>query len=110
MTAAEDIGFIGSGTRDVHRARIAQMMRRVFDAIRDGVPINFSDQKLPQQLQADGLALLEDGFVPPVLSIDVLLIQRKFAGIFLLAARLAACVDVAETLQGYVTTQGKSAP
>lgn len=110
MSAAEGIGFVDDATCDKHRARIAQMMRRVFGQFRDGTPIDFSHQHLPQQLQADGLALLEDGFVPPVLPMDVLLIQRKFAGMFLLAARLSACVDVAEMLHGHVTAPSKSTP
>jgi predicted unusual protein kinase regulating ubiquinone biosynthesis (AarF/ABC1/UbiB family) len=104
MKAAQDIGLFDATTCDAHRVRIAQMIRHAFGAISDGMPIDFGKNDLPQQLQTEGIALLEDGFVPPVLPMDVLLIQRKFAGIFLLAARLGARVDLAEMLQRHVRT------
>jgi hypothetical protein len=104
LKAAHDIGLIDTSTRDAHRVKIAQMIRRAFGAIKGGIEIDFSQDDLPQQLQRDGLALFEDGFVPPVLPMDVLLIQRKFAGIFLLAARLRARIDLADMLQRHVCT------
>jgi predicted unusual protein kinase regulating ubiquinone biosynthesis (AarF/ABC1/UbiB family) len=102
LKAAQDIGLFDSATRNAHSIKIAQMIRRAFGAIKDGMAIDFSHDDLPQQLQRDGLALLEDGFVPPVLPMDVLLIQRKFAGIFLLAARLRARIDLAGMLHRHV--------
>ena len=53
-------------------------------------------------LQAEGIALAEDGFVPPPLPIEVLLLQRKFGGVFLLASRLGARVDVVGLLRPYL--------
>jgi predicted unusual protein kinase regulating ubiquinone biosynthesis (AarF/ABC1/UbiB family) len=102
LKAAHDIGLIDTSTRDVHRVKIAQMIRRAFSAIRDGGAFYYSQDDLPQQLQGDGLALLEDGFVPPVFPMDVLLIQRKFVGIFLLAARLSARIDLANLLHRHI--------
>ena len=75
------------------------MVCSVFEAILKGGTMDFKSLDLAEQLQAEGLALLEDGFLPPVLPIDVLLIQRKFAGIFLLATRLAAQVDIRKILR-----------
>jgi predicted unusual protein kinase regulating ubiquinone biosynthesis (AarF/ABC1/UbiB family) len=102
MKTAQDIGLFDATTSDAHRVKITQMIRRAFDTIRDGTPVNFCHDDLPYQLQAEGLALLEDGFMPPVLQIDVLLIQRKFAGIFLLATRLKASLDLAAMLQRHI--------
>lgn len=102
MTAAQDMGLIDATTRDEHRVRIVQIIRQVFDMIRDGGAIDFTDQTLSKQLQAEGLALYKDGFTPPVLPIDILLIQRKFAGLFLLGARLGANVDVADILHTHI--------
>ena len=95
-TAAQNMGLFDADTRDEHRMRIVQMLRQVFHMIREGGAIDFADQTLANQLQAEGLALFQDGFSPSVLPIDVLLIQRKFAGLFLLGARLGACVNVGE--------------
>ena len=95
-TVAQNMGLFDADTRDEHRMRIVQMLRQVFHMIREGGAIDFADQTLANQLQAEGLALFQDGFSPSVLPIDVLLIQRKFAGLFLLGARLGACVNVGE--------------
>ena len=100
--AAQDMGLFDITTSDAHRVKITTIIRRAFSAIKDGSPVNFSHDDLPHQLQAEGLALLEDGFIPPILRIDVLLIQRKFAGIFLLATRLKASLDLAEMLQRHI--------
>lgn len=99
--AAQQMGLFDADTRDAHRKRIVEMLRKVFEVIRDGGPVNFSEQTLAKQLQHEGLALLQDGFSPPVLPVDILLIQRKFAGLFLLGARLGARVDVAEILRNH---------
>lgn len=101
MIAAQDMGVIDATTGGAHRARIVQMIHQVFDMIRDGGAIDFTDQTLSKQLQAEGLALYKDGFLPPVLPVEILLIQRKFAGLFLLGARLGAEVDVADILRAH---------
>ena len=48
------------------------------------------------------MALAKDGFLPPPLPIDVLLLQRKFGGMFLMAAKLAARVDVVSLLADHL--------
>ncbi len=95
MEIAQEIGFLDETTNAGHRDHIARMMMLVFETLAEKSQINFSDQTVANQLQADGMTLIEDGFVPPPLPIDVLLLQRKFAGIFLLCARLDATLDVA---------------
>ena len=97
--AASDIGFFDANTSSEHRDRITQMIHLIFDVIHKNSVIDFKYLDLHQQLQADGLALLEDGFIPPKLPIDVLLIQRKFAGIFLLATRLEASINLSKILR-----------
>ena len=97
-----DIGFIAPDTKDSHQMQIIEMIRIVFGALRKGQPIDFANTDLAQQIQRSGLALAEDGFMPPLLPIDVLLLQRKFAGVFLLAARLKAKVEIATLAQKYL--------
>ena len=98
LDAISGIGFINAGTSIEHRGRIIGMVCSVFKAILKDGSIDFRNLELAEQLQAEGLALLEDGFLPPVLPISVLLIQRKFAGIFLLATRLTASVNIRKIL------------
>jgi len=94
MAVAQQIGFVGTDTSAGHKAQILDMIRMVFGALTSGPVVDFSDKELSQQMQARGMALAESGFLPPPLPIDVLLLQRKFGGVFLLAARLRARVDV----------------
>lgn len=103
MQIAQDIGFIGAETKPAHREQVIAMIRQVFDYLREGPQIDFTKSALSQRLQAEGIALAEDGFVPPPVPIDVLLLQRKFGGVFLLASRLGARVDVLSMLGDYLT-------
>ena len=57
-------------------------------------PFDFADTRLSQQLQAEGLALMEEGMAPPPVAMDVLYVQRKLGGLALLATRLRARVDL----------------
>ena len=56
---------------------------------------DFAETDLPRRMQAEGMALAEAGFVPPPVPMDVLYMQRKFGGVFLLCARLGAKLPVA---------------
>ena len=69
-----------------------------FAALRKPGPFDFTDKSLPREMQAARMALAEDGFVPPPLPIDVLLIQRKLAGTFLIASKLQAKIEISEFL------------
>lgn len=98
-----EIGFVDESTKPAHVARILRMVRLVFDTLRDTPVIDFGQTDLPQHMQAEGIALAEDGFVPPPVPIDVLLLQRKFGGTFLLASRLGAQVDLSRLLGPYLS-------
>ncbi len=106
MQIAQDIGFIGPDTRPDHREQVIAMIRQVFATLGDAPQIDFTKTELSLRLQAQGTALAEDGFVPPPVPIEVLLLQRKFGGIFLLASRLGASVDVLGLLAPYLAVPG----
>ncbi|MEW9920134.1 ABC1 kinase family protein [Marimonas sp. MJW-29] len=99
---AVEIGFIGTATKEAHRRQIVDMVRTVFAALRAEPLFDFAQTALSRQMQAQGMALAEDGFVPPPLPIDVLLLQRKFGGVFLLANRLRARVNVLAMLERFL--------
>ena len=90
QAAAQSLGLWNEATAPQHVARLTNMMRLVFAAINDQRDYDFSDQTLTRQMNAEGVALAESGFVPPPVPIDVLFIQRKLAGVFLIAANLKA--------------------
>jgi hypothetical protein len=105
---AHKIGFFNSEVSAAHRGQIVDMMQLVFKTLVANQPFEFSDQTVAKQLQTMGFTLIEDGFIPPPLPIEVLLLHRKIAGVFLLCARLSASVDVADLLQQYVIEKSDS--
>jgi len=96
--AMAEIGFVDATTRPAHREQLREMAGAVFAEIRRAPLFDFAATDLPRRMQARGLALAQDGFVPPPAPIDVLHVQRKLGGIFLLASRLRARVPVLELL------------
>ena len=97
--AATDIGFLTPDTRQDHRTQIMGMMELVFAYLNQSSPVDFADNTLSLEMNRRGMALAESGFVPPPLPLDILLVQRKIGGMFLLAKRLNARVDVVARLQ-----------
>lgn len=88
--AAGALGLWNSDTRQEHVAQLTAMMGLVFEAMAKDESFDFSDQTLTRRLNDQGLALAHSGFVPPPVPIDVLFIQRKLAGVFLIASNLKA--------------------
>ncbi|MFB9149368.1 ABC1 kinase family protein [Roseovarius ramblicola] len=82
--------------------RILAMTGAVFEAIRDRADFDFTDTALSRRLNAEGVALAEAGYVPPPLPMDVLYLQRKFGGMFLLGSRLGAVLPVAALIRRHL--------
>ena len=78
------------------------MMDMAFAALRGGGEFDFAGTDLPRRMQAEGMALAEAGFVPPPLPVEILHLQRKFAGMFLIGAKLRARVPVGELLEAHL--------
>ena len=108
MESAEDtarsIGFFDEKTSSHHLGQIRGMMRLVFDALR-APEFDFADPTLSRALQRQGEALARDGFIPPVVPMEVLFVQRKLAGMFLLGARLKARLSLADLLETHLARQ-----
>ena len=102
QTIAVEIGFLAEDTNPAHADHVIQMIRFSFGALGQGGTFDFTDNTISRQMQVEGRALAEAGFVPPPLPIDVLLVQRKLGGVFLLAARLGATLDVRAKLERYI--------
>lgn len=98
----QDIGFFAEDTQDVHRDQIVDMIAFVFQTLAQARPFDFTRNNLSTRMQTMGMQLAESGFIPPPLPIDILLIQRKLGGMFLLAKRLGARVDAATLLEHHV--------
>lgn len=99
--AVRRIGILDDSVAPDHAARILRMIDMVFAPLRSG-PLDFGDPTLMQGLNREGMALAEDGFVPPPLPIDALFLQRKFGGIFLICTKLRAHVHVRDLLEPWL--------
>jgi len=97
-----EIGFFGSQTSSEHRAQILRMMAMVFEAVQQAPVFDFASTDLPARMQTEGTALADAGFIPAPLPMDVLYLQRKFGGMFLLGARLGARVPVMDLLEPHL--------
>ena len=97
------MGLVPAATPAHHKARILGMVDMVFDTLRTQDSLDLATSDLAARLQAEGEALARAGFVPtePV-PLDLLFVQRKVAGMFLLAARLGATVPVRDLLAPYL--------
>lgn len=99
---AVEMGVVGPGTAPEHGDRIVRMMDMAFGELRGRGDFDFAGTDLPRRMRAEGMALAEAGFVPPPLPVEILHLQRKFGGMFLLAAKLRARVAVRELLEAHL--------
>lgn len=99
-----EIGFITPETARHHQQAVLVMIETMFAAVRTNVAFDFGNTALMQKMNTAGSALAADGFVPPPVPMDILYLQRKFGGTFLLANRLKAQLLIREILERFVTT------
>jgi predicted unusual protein kinase regulating ubiquinone biosynthesis (AarF/ABC1/UbiB family) len=96
--AALDIGFFNARTAAKHEAVIEQMLTMGIQMLAAPGPFDFGNTAFVGALRDQGMTIAADRrnwHIPPV---DTLFVQRKLGGVFLLASRLKAKVDVREVL------------
>lgn len=94
--AAMKLRFVEGGGR--FDEDILGMIKTVFDALDRADDFDFTDMTLSNRLNERGIALAEAGYAPPTLHMDVLYLQRKLGGMFLLASRLRAALPLRKML------------
>lgn len=97
--AAVSIGYFDESTQSKHQHAVLDMMRMALEPLRDGGDFDFGHTDMVQRLRAAGMAVgLEREFwhIPPI---DTLFLHRKLGGLYLLAARLKARVNVQHLAQ-----------
>ena len=100
--AALDIGFFNTHTAEKHKALIGEMLNMALEMLRADGPFDFGNNAFVGQMRDQGMEIAADRanwHIPPV---DTLFVQRKLGGVYLLASRLKARVDVRAILEGYV--------
>ena len=100
-----EIGLLPKTVPEVFRARILNMIALVFDELRARPVLDLGTSNLFQKLQKEGERLATDGFIPPPVPMDLLFVQRKVAGMFLLAARLRARIPARALINAAVSSR-----
>ena len=98
-TAAMAIGYYDATTQDHHRQTILDMGELAIEPFTLEGPYDFGTSDVLPRLRARGIELgLDRDFwqLPPS---DAMLLQRKFGGLYLLAIRLKARVDLQKLAQ-----------
>lgn len=100
--AAIKIGLFDDSAAAHHQDAIMDMFDIAMAPLRERGPIDFSDNAIAQDLRDEGMrfaAARDFWHVPPV---DTVFIHRKFGGVYMLANRLKAKVDVGALLKDYI--------
>ena len=100
QTAAGRLGLWDDTTKPHHVAKLTEMMGVAFAAVRERETFDFTDATLTRYMNAEGMSLAESGFVPPTVPMDVLFVQRKLAGVFLIATNLKAKLRLEHIIRG----------
>ncbi|MEM9009981.1 MAG: AarF/ABC1/UbiB kinase family protein [Pseudomonadota bacterium] len=100
--AVEGFGLLPQGTRPAHRARILAMAEHAFARLRATELYDFGDLTLSRWMQEESMALAAEGYLPPPVPMDALFLQRKFAGLFLLANRFGAQLPIRQILEHHL--------
>ena len=101
LNAAETLGLLSAEMPTVYRKAIHHMADLVFSELRSGV-FDFGTSDLLARLRAAGRSLAREPFAPPKIPVDLLYLQRKAGGLFLLGSRLRARVAIAELLESHL--------
>ncbi len=99
LAALEGIGFVKAGLSVPQRDAILDMAELGFSAMRRAEPFDFGVTDLANELRQKGQAIGQDRelwHIPPA---ETLFLQRKIGGLYLLATRLGARVDLHHMLK-----------
>ncbi len=106
--AAMAIGYFDDTTQEKHRQAILQMGEQAFEPFSLEGSYDFGNTDLPARIRAGGMALgMDRDFwkLPPT---DAMLLQRKFGGLYLLAIRLKARVNLHALAQAALASRKRS--
>ena len=106
QSAALNLGLIGPALPPAHLGALLRMAEIAFAPLRFPGPVDVAALDLARRFRGIGLDMGGDLLSPEALShippAELLFVQRKFGGIYLLAHRLRARVDIAPLLGRYL--------
>ena len=100
--AALGLGYFDAQTTEKHRLAVLQLFDLALEPLRHRGDYDFGSSDMATRLREAGMALgmeRDCWHIPPI---DALLLHRKLGGLYLLAARLKARVNVYELTQPFL--------
>ena len=100
--AAFDIGFFNVHSAERHRPQIEDMLTMLIAMLDGDAPFDFGDQRFTSHMREQGMEIAGDRKNWHIPAVATLFVQRKLGGVFLLASRLQARVDVRTIMARYI--------
>ncbi|MEO0677808.1 MAG: AarF/ABC1/UbiB kinase family protein [Pseudomonadota bacterium] len=96
------LGVYAADTADVHKEAILDLILKGMDGVDAEGWFDFGADKLRRELAENGMTLAEDQAFLHVPPMDTLYVQRKLAGMFLLAAKMRARVNLVRLFEPWL--------
>ena len=104
------IGYFDEDTLERHKEAVLDVGMDALEPFCQPGAYDFSTTDLPERVRSSGLALGTDRAFWKIPPADAMLLQRKFGGLYLLAIRLKASVDIHTLAQAAFASSRRSHP
>ena len=104
------IGYFDAASQTRHKEAVVDIGVDALEPFCQPGPYDFGTTDLPERVRSGGLALGTDRAFWKIPPTDAMLLQRKFGGLYLLATRLKACVDIHALAQATFAARKRSQP
>jgi predicted unusual protein kinase regulating ubiquinone biosynthesis (AarF/ABC1/UbiB family) len=98
---AADMGFIAADMPERYKASVMELLAMAMEPLQHDAPFDFGNNQVAQKMRDKGMELAAQRdlwHLPPA---ETIFIQRKFSGVYMLASRLRAKVNVRTLMQQY---------
>ncbi len=102
------IGYFDADSQAQHKEAVLDIGLNALEPFCQPGPYDFATTDLPERVRAGGLALGKDRAFWKIPPADAMLLQRKFGGLYLLAIRLKANVDIHTLAQAALASNRRS--
>ena len=104
------IGYFDAASQTRHKEAVVDIGVDALEPFCQPGPYDFGTTDLPERVRSGGLALGTDRAFWKIPPTDAMLLQRKFGGLYLLAIRLKAIVDIHALAQAAFAARKRSQP
>ncbi|MEM6480047.1 MAG: AarF/ABC1/UbiB kinase family protein, partial [Pseudomonadota bacterium] len=104
--ASRALGVYTKDTSEDHKAAILELILKGLDGMDSEGWFDFGAEALRRDLAQTGMTLAEDQAFLHLPPMDTLYVQRKLAGMFLLAARLKARINLKDLFAPWIAARG----